>query len=336
MEVILSYLDNMFLNMPKTKEVLRAKEELALMMEDKYNELLAEGKKENEAIGIVISEFGDLEELARELGLEGIQNESRKKDINIDDTKKKSVRTVSRKEAEEYITFSEQFSKWIAIGVMLCIYSPICLLLCAAVDDGIVALSDAQFVCFGLVPLFILIGAAVAIFIYYGMKMEKFEYLKKEIFQIEESLDRELTRMEEQEKPGATIKIIVGVVLCIFSVIPILITGSSATKDMYNVFSVILLLIMVGIAVAFFIIGGIRLDCIKILRQEGEYTKTKKKIVDTVGGVYWPIVTAVYLIWSFITMGWGYTWIIWPIAGIIFGAIAVICEMIQKGIGIEV
>ena len=43
MEVILSYLENMFLNMPKTPEVLRAKEELASMMDDKYNELLAEG-----------------------------------------------------------------------------------------------------------------------------------------------------------------------------------------------------------------------------------------------------------------------------------------------------
>ena len=35
MEVILSYLENMFLNMPKTPEVLRAKEELASMMEGK-------------------------------------------------------------------------------------------------------------------------------------------------------------------------------------------------------------------------------------------------------------------------------------------------------------
>jgi hypothetical protein len=38
-------------------------------MEDKYNELISEGKKENEAIGIVISEFGNLDELAEGLGL---------------------------------------------------------------------------------------------------------------------------------------------------------------------------------------------------------------------------------------------------------------------------
>ena len=52
METIKSYLENMFLNLPKTREVYMAKMELAQMMEDKYNELLAEGKTDNEAVGI--------------------------------------------------------------------------------------------------------------------------------------------------------------------------------------------------------------------------------------------------------------------------------------------
>ena len=38
-------------------------------MEDKYEELKMEGKSENEAIGIVISEFGNIDELIDELGL---------------------------------------------------------------------------------------------------------------------------------------------------------------------------------------------------------------------------------------------------------------------------
>ena len=36
METIWNYLDNMFVNLPQTSEVLRAKEDLAEMMEDKY------------------------------------------------------------------------------------------------------------------------------------------------------------------------------------------------------------------------------------------------------------------------------------------------------------
>ena len=40
------------------------------MMEDKYTELMEEGVTENEAIGTVISEFGNLDELAQTLGIE--------------------------------------------------------------------------------------------------------------------------------------------------------------------------------------------------------------------------------------------------------------------------
>lgn len=69
METIRNYLENMFLNLPNTPEVYKAKNELWQMMEDKYTELKAEGKSENEAVGIVISEFDNLDELAQDLGI---------------------------------------------------------------------------------------------------------------------------------------------------------------------------------------------------------------------------------------------------------------------------
>ena len=58
MDTIRSYLESMFKNLPLTDKVMRAKSELLQMMEDKYTELIKEGKSENEAVGIVISEFG--------------------------------------------------------------------------------------------------------------------------------------------------------------------------------------------------------------------------------------------------------------------------------------
>ncbi|MBR5116296.1 MAG: hypothetical protein IK096_04445 [Lachnospiraceae bacterium] len=69
METLRNYLNSMFERYPETPEAERAKAELWQMMEDKYNELVADGKKENEAVGIVISEFGDLSEVADSLGI---------------------------------------------------------------------------------------------------------------------------------------------------------------------------------------------------------------------------------------------------------------------------
>ena len=77
MDTIKNYLESMFRGLPQTAKVLKAKKELGQMMEDKYSELIKEGKSDNEAIGTVISEFGNLEELAADLGIDDVFNSSR-------------------------------------------------------------------------------------------------------------------------------------------------------------------------------------------------------------------------------------------------------------------
>ena len=74
METITTYLDNMFARLPRTKEVLRAKEELLATMEEKYNAYKREGKTENEAIGIVISDNPNAQglEIARQAGIPAV------------------------------------------------------------------------------------------------------------------------------------------------------------------------------------------------------------------------------------------------------------------------
>lgn len=67
METIRNYIDNLFRSYPHTPKVQKARAELLEIMEDKYNELKSQGRSENEAIGIVISEFGNMEEIAAEL-----------------------------------------------------------------------------------------------------------------------------------------------------------------------------------------------------------------------------------------------------------------------------
>lgn len=74
MDTILGYLESMFATLPDTPELLKARRELGQMMEDKYSELIAKGASENEAIGTVISEFGNLDEVAQALGIEDAIN----------------------------------------------------------------------------------------------------------------------------------------------------------------------------------------------------------------------------------------------------------------------
>ena len=67
------------------------------------------------------------------------------------------------------------------------------------------------------------------------------------------------------------------------------------------------------------------------LLQEGGYTKEEKKAqrkMDALSGAYWCIVTAIYLGWSFWTMRWDFTWIVWPVAGVLFAAIHGVMRMV--------
>lgn len=69
MEIIMAYLDTMFSPYPQTPRLLEAKAELRAMMEDAYTAAIAAGRSQNEAVGQVITEFGNLDELAPLLGI---------------------------------------------------------------------------------------------------------------------------------------------------------------------------------------------------------------------------------------------------------------------------
>ena len=41
------------------------------------------------------------------------------------------------------------------------------------------------------------------------------------------------------------------------------------------------------------------------------------------------IATAIYLGWSFLTDDWHITWVVWPIAGILFVVVELICNLVM-------
>jgi len=103
METIKNYLDNMFANLANSTDIIKLKSDLLLNMEEKYNELKNDGKSENEAIGIVISEFGNIEELMEELGIEERKGEVPK--------------TITKEEADNFIAAKKQEGLLVGIGV---------------------------------------------------------------------------------------------------------------------------------------------------------------------------------------------------------------------------
>ena len=96
METLKNYLDTMFAVLPDTDEVRQAKVELFQMMEDRYSDLISEGKSENEAVGAVITEFGSIDEIAKALGLDL----PKKEDASDADKKEDSAKTIGAEKEE--------------------------------------------------------------------------------------------------------------------------------------------------------------------------------------------------------------------------------------------
>lgn len=92
------------------------------------------------------------------------------------------IRTVSLEEANCFMDIVQDMAAKIAAGVSICILSPILLLLLAGLSDeeGGHVLPETLAVAVGFTALLVMVAGAVALFIWYMRKTERFEYLEKE------------------------------------------------------------------------------------------------------------------------------------------------------------
>ena len=190
---------------------------------------------------------------------------------------------------------------------------------------------DHTLVGFSLVLLLVLVAIAVYQFVNYGIRDASMQHLEKESFETEYGVSGMVRERRNQYEPTFIRNIAVGVVLCILSVIPTIMAGVMEADDSICGLSVGVLLIIVSIGVNILIRAGMIKSSYDTLLQEGEYTKEEKHIkkrTDDFSGAYWCLVVAIYLGWSFSTNNWKFTWIIWPVAGVLYAAVLGIVKMI--------
>lgn len=310
METIKNYLESMFRNLPNTSEVLKAKNELLQMMEDKYSELIREGKNENEAVATVIAEFGNLDEVSESLGIKSFVNE-----------KTESARSISIDEIKSYLgdLHSSLIFKAIGIGLLICCVTPPVLL-------GDIFKSDAL----GVVLMFVFIALGVALLIISGSPMEQWRFMKTERC----SISPATTDFVVQEKRGFKGKynalLCAGVTCCICCVLPPIII-EEIPFVIRDAWCAVLFFAFIAAGVGMLVYcRSLNNAYIKLLRINdektigGSYTSDKDKepmihnrTVRIILSVYWQTVTCIYLCISFVTFCWHITWIIWPIAGVV-------------------
>ena len=251
----------------------------------------------------------------------------------VDNGLEETVRNVSMEEAVSFLKYNETASRWISTGVMICILSPVLLILLGGLAEaGFIPMEERIAELGGTAILLIMIAAAVGTFIREGMRGKKYEYLEKVDIETEYGVNGMVKERRDAYAETHSRRLIIGVMLCIISAVPLL--GAEAVHysnntDIFPILCVALLLVMCAVGVKLIVLTCTRQGGYDRLLEEGDYSRLNKK-AGRYDGVYWAIATAVYLGWSFATSRWEYTWIVWPVAGVLFAAYREIMKAIVR------
>lgn len=246
----------------------------------------------------------------------------------------RSVHKVTMEMANEYLQIIDWSAGKTAFATMLCILSPIVLLMLGAMSEmPNYHISENATAGIGICVLIVLIAIAVTIFILCGMKTKKYEYMEKEDIETAYGVSGMVKEKRDAYHSPYVTQLVIGITCCICSVIPLFGTLAVSESDFYMVSAVCMLLTLVAIGTYFIVRSAAKMNAMNQLLEEEDYTRQKKHENKKMSGpvtVYWLIATAIYLAWSFTTNDWDRTWIIWPVVGVLFPAFYAIVSGIRK------
>lgn len=240
---------------------------------------------------------------------------------------------LSEADANKYLSISKKMARLIPAGVTLCILSPIPLLVLAyfanAHKHGV---TDNLAGGIGVTILLAMVCCAVGLFVYVHYLNAPYEYLEKEHLYLDGQTRQSIETLKKECATRNMIFMVCGVCICVVGAMPIIITSLLASEE----------LIIVGVAMTLAIVaGGVCLIVSSAtssqgfdrVLEQGEYSRSKKILEaenDWFASIYWPLVVALYLGYSFITNDWARSWIIWPVAALLFAALTPLVKSLKK------
>ena len=247
-------------------------------------------------------------------------------------------RHVTQEEARRYLQLQMAAIPKTTLGVALCVWSPIARIglpvLRSTVNWGF-----PEEICsgIGLCVLLVMVAAGVALLLTASGKLREFEYLEREPIETDNGAREQALHMQREMASFCTRQNTIGVVLCILSVLPLFaLMCVPGVPDGYYSLAVCALLLLVGIACLLLVRTGSMRGAVDKLLEQGDYTrenKAKSRFVGAVSAAYWLVVTAAFLFYTFGPNGNGqpqYSWFIWAIAGVLYGALMAALSVYRK------
>lgn len=254
-------------------------------------------------------------------------------DEEFTDESNSSVKRMTLEQANDFLEWRKRAAVRIAVGTFLCVIAVIPLLLLgAATEMPACSISENVAASAGLMAMLFLVSIAAATLILCGFKNAPYEFIDKEPFETEYGVAGMVKEKQRAYKGGYMWSNIIGTCICVLSPIPLFVGMFTENAFLQGIMLSVTLL-LAGIGAAVFIIAGIRWASMQKLLKEGEFDpreKRRSQIKETVSTAYWLTAAAVYLGWSFATDAWESTWVVWPVAGVLFSVVMCLCNLLIR------
>ena len=248
------------------------------------------------------------------------------------------LRRVTMGQAADYLARRRAAAPKVAFAVLLCVVSPVTLLLLSAMSEAQrFPISENAAAGIGLCVLLVLVAVAVSIFLRTAAAVRDYRFLEEEPFETEYGVTGMVRQRQREYADTRTRYTTIGAVLYVLAAAPLFAAVCVDGSDLLYVGAVGVLLVLVGIGCLFLVSAGVYSSAMERLLEEGDYARGQKKhrrVLGTVSTIYWLAATAVFLIYTYGPSGNGqprYSWIIWAVAGVLYAAVMGVVRLLLRG-----
>lgn len=241
---------------------------------------------------------------------------------------------ITPEQAQQYVKLKTEAAGLIARGVAFCVVSPsVMFLLFAMAASQIMGVSNNTGVGVGVVVLLLFVARGIAYFIKANQLESALPSNMLKPFTITQEIETAIRTRQQDYAPTFQQHLIKGIGLFVLCAAPLMIAAGFGWGGSAVMLMLIVLLAMISLGLFYVIPASVHNEALKFVLQGGDKDAGKSeetKHTERLAGVYWPLLVAIYLGWSFWTMDWGITWIIFPVGAVAFGGIVGIKKLRQQ------
>lgn len=253
--------------------------------------------------------------------------------VSAPDIPQPPVQRITLEQANAYLDTAKAVAGKIALGVALCIlsFTPLIYLGGLSSEEGRFTLPESLAGGVGLTIMLVMVAAAVALFLFFGSRLSPYQHLDSQPVELAYGVDGVVKKRQEQYHPVHLMLLMVGIALCILSMVPLMVGVAINEDGMAVVTGLVVTFGLVAVGVFLLVRTCIIAGSFQRLLETGDYTRAHKKEENSpLTTIYWGVALALYLGWSFLTMEWHRTWIIWPVVAVLYAPVRAVVGLLTR------